>query len=184
MGKESFRVYLRALEPEDYKITHEWRKDEQTWDLLGGQKRFVSSETERRWILNAIEKHEQGKVIRLGICTKEDHQLIGQIVFSNIDYINRNCTEGRILGVEFRGKGYMKEAMILGYRYVFNELGMERVYSRVLENNVASQKISDKFGLKQEGVLRKAVYKNGYFKDLIVYSMLREEFYQLYRDYL
>jgi len=185
MGKESFRVYLRALEPDDYKITHEWRKDEQTWDLLGGQKRFVSSETERKWILSAIEKHEKNEILRFGICMKGNEELIGFMSFTNIDLINRNCRVNSIIGSSHvRGKGLINEARILSYHYMFSEIGMQRIYSHILEDNTYSRKAVEKFGIIEEGILRKAVYKNGTFKDLIVYSMLREEFYQLYRDYL
>jgi hypothetical protein len=40
-------VHLRALEPDDWKVTIMWRRDENTWDHLVSKKRFVSSETEK-----------------------------------------------------------------------------------------------------------------------------------------
>ncbi len=30
------RVYFRAFEPEDYKTTIVWRRDESIWSLMGG----------------------------------------------------------------------------------------------------------------------------------------------------
>ena len=36
------RVYLRALEPADYKTSIKWRKDDAIWNMLGGTKYFVS----------------------------------------------------------------------------------------------------------------------------------------------
>ncbi len=32
------RVYLRALEPDDYKTSIAWRNDDQIWNQLGGGK--------------------------------------------------------------------------------------------------------------------------------------------------
>ena len=32
------RIYLRAFEPDDYKTSIRWRKDDQIWDMLGGAK--------------------------------------------------------------------------------------------------------------------------------------------------
>ncbi len=180
MQNKNFRVYLRALEPDDHSVTYKWRQEEKIWDLLGGQKRFVARETERKWVLNAIEQHEQGKVLRLAICLKENDSLIGLISFRDIDYINKNCYESRILDNEYRGQGLIGEAMILSYRYAFFELGMEVIYARILEDNLASRKASEKFGQKQDGALRKAVYKNGKFKNLVLYSMLKDEFIKLY----
>lgn len=51
------KINIRALELEDHKNTLLWRNDETTPDLLVGQKRYVSSETEKRWIEKAIKDH-------------------------------------------------------------------------------------------------------------------------------
>lgn len=183
MDVSKFRVYLRAFEPEDYRVTHQWRQDEELWDSLLGYKRFVSSETERKWMLNAIELHEQGKTMRFAICLRENDKLIGMYILSDIDYINRNCATGVIIEKQSRGGGLVKEVIILAYRYVFFELGLERVYSHVIEDNMPSRRTCEAFGRKQEGVLRNAVYKNGKFKNLIVYGTLKDEFIDLYGPY-
>lgn len=41
------RIYLRALEIDDYKISIKWRKDDQIWNMLGGPKYFVSEAYEK-----------------------------------------------------------------------------------------------------------------------------------------
>ena len=46
MNKE-YRVYLRAFEPEDYKISIKWRNDDEIWQQLGGVKYFVSEAYEK-----------------------------------------------------------------------------------------------------------------------------------------
>lgn len=42
MDTLAFRIYLRALGPEDYKNTHLWRPDEDIWASVVGSKYFVS----------------------------------------------------------------------------------------------------------------------------------------------
>ena len=81
---------------------------------------------------------------------------------------------------EERGKGIIGKAREMVFRYMFDEMGMERVWVRVLEDNVSSRRSVEKFGYVQEGVMRKGAWKKGRFKDLIVYSLLKEEFYGLY----
>lgn len=44
---DKFRVYLRALEPEDYKVSIKWRKDDDIWSTVVGTKHFASSEYEK-----------------------------------------------------------------------------------------------------------------------------------------
>lgn len=102
------------------------------------------------------------------------------IIISEIDYVNRSCNYGNILQVDLRGKGIALPAMIKVFRYVFNELGMNRVEGRILESNAASRKFAEKFGMKLEGILRDKIYKNGKFQNLLIYSILREEFYSRY----
>ena len=43
------RIYLRALEPDDYQVTIKWRSDEEIQNMVGGAKYFVSSEKEKEW---------------------------------------------------------------------------------------------------------------------------------------
>ena len=79
-----------------------------------------------------------------------------------------------------RGQGFIDEAIRLALRYAFDELGLERICFRVLESNLASQRVGEKLGCKQEGILRRAIFKEGRFRDIIVYSVLRDEFYERY----
>jgi len=145
------------------------------------QKRFISSETEKRWIEAAIASHEQGKSLRFGIVLKETDELIGIVSLTDIDYVNRNAYIGRWIGSpSHRGQGLIDEAMRLALRYAFDELGLERICSHVLESNRASRRAAEKFGDRQEGILRRAIFKEGRFQDVIVYAILRDEFYERY----
>ena len=44
---EKFRVYLRALELEDYKVSIKWRNDDEIWNMVGGAKHYVSEAYEK-----------------------------------------------------------------------------------------------------------------------------------------
>jgi [ribosomal protein S5]-alanine N-acetyltransferase len=177
-------VKIRALEPDDYSETIKWRRDEATWDMVISQKRFVSSETERAWVLNAIKDHEAGRILRFGITIGDQSRLVGLIIISYIDLINRSCKYGNLLSPDgYRGKGIAFAALLLVYRYLFAEWGMNRISGDILADNRASRKFAERFGKTQEGVLRQAVFKNGRFQDVIVYSMLREEFNERYGEW-
>jgi RimJ/RimL family protein N-acetyltransferase len=96
---ELTRVYLRAIEPEDYLTSYKWRNDH---DLMNGVidiPRFVSKETERKWVLKAIDEHEKGQSVRLAICLKENDQHIGYIYLLAIDYQNKSCEASTLIGV-------------------------------------------------------------------------------------
>ena len=181
MDPSKFRIYLRALEIDDYKRIHAWRMDPGYQSGVASMKRFSSSETEKKWLENVINKHEQTIEIRLAVVLKENDEMIGLASLTKIDLINRNAVINTWIGeVEHRKKGYIQEARYLIFKYGFQELGLERISATILEGNVASRKSVERFGYVQEGVLRKAVYKEGKYHDLIAYSFLKDEFYKKY----
>lgn len=176
------RIYLRALEPEDYKVSVQWRNDEEIQNMVGGHKYFVSSEKEKNWVVNAIESNDR---IVLAICIKKGDKYIGNVMLQEIDWINRSARIPILIGdkTEWR-KGYATEARMIMHKFAFEERGLERIYAEVLDTNKASLKIHEKCGYVKEGILRKALYKNGIYHNIIMLSVLREEFVIAYDNYL
>lgn len=172
---KEFRVYLRALEPDDYKVSIKWRKDPETWKTLVGPRYFVSEAYEKKWVENKIFNSKNSLV--LAICLKENEEYIGNVYLNDINWRNRSASSGKIIGEKkYRGKGLGTEATLLLLYHAFIELGLQRIESRQLTDNIASIRSLEKCGYKHEGVLRRAVYKNGKYRDINVMSILREEF--------
>lgn len=168
------RVYLRALEPEDYKVSVEWRNDDEIWSMLGGRKYFVSSAYEKKWIEDTIFS---GKDIKLAICLKENGQYIGNVYLTDIDYVNRKATSHVMIGNKsYWNNGYASEAINLLLTYAFNELGLHRISAQVLESNIGSLKMVKKCGYIEEGVLRDSVWKNGRFQNQVILSITDSDF--------
>ena len=167
------RVYLRALESDDYKTTIKWRKDDEIWDMLGGTKYFVSEAFEKQWIENTIFNP---KDVKLAVCLVENDKHIGNVYMTNINEINRSCVSHVLIGEkEYWGHGYAREALLLAIDYMFNERNIHRIQANVLVSNVASLKMHEKCGYKQEGTLREAVYKNGKYQDQYVLALVKNK---------
>lgn len=165
------RVYLRAFEPDDYKTTIKWRKDDVIWDMLGGTKYFVSEAYEKQWIENTIFN---SKDVKLAVCLDENDKHIGNVYMTNINEINRSCVSHVLIGEkEYWGHGYAREALLLAIDYMFNERNIHRIQANVLVSNVASLKMHEKCGYKLEGTLREAVYKNGKYQDQYVLALVK-----------
>ena len=168
------RVYLRSLEPDDYKVSVNWRNDDTITSLLGGSKYFVSSEIEKQWVQNTIN---QNKDIKLAICTVDNNLYIGNVYLTDIDYINRKAKSHILIGnQQFWNGGYGTEAMRLLLDYAFNHKNLRRIEALILDDNIGSQKMHEKLGYKKEGLLRESVYKNGEYKNQIYYSLLKSEY--------
>jgi RimJ/RimL family protein N-acetyltransferase len=169
---KSNRIYLGTLEKEHCKKL--WEEFEYDFN----------NKTELLNIGHSIEKadewfedikKEQGKShIRLGIFLN-DGTIIGDIALQDIDNKNRICSMG-MSKIEYRNKGYGKEAVKILLEYAFNNLGMERVVANTLETNISAQKSLEKIGFVLEGKERKAVYFGGKRYDKYNYGMLIEEY--------
>jgi len=172
---KGFRVYLRALELDDYKNSIKWRRDDEIWDMVVGPKYYVSEAYEKKWVEDAIFKVSNKLV--LAVCLKETDKHIGYVYLTNIDMKNRSASFAKLIGEkEYWGKGFAKEATMLMLYHGFYVLGLERIEARQLSHNKASIKVNEKCGFKTEGILRKAVFKNGEYRDLNLMSVIREDF--------
>ena len=139
-------IYLRAIEPDDYLVSQKWRND---FDLIKGYTapRYVSLEMERKWVQKVIEENESGRSVRVGICTVGEDRLIGYANLLNIDYKNRNCEFSIIIGDRnYHGKGIPAQVRIILFQHAFLNLGMERVWAKILSTNIRAITNGERFG--------------------------------------
>ena len=175
------RVYLRALEPEDYLKTYEWRQDDDIQNSLGGNRYFVSKEREKQWA--HFRSVDESKGIYLAICLKENNEMIGYCSIINIDLRNLKADIGGWMIGEKKlwNQGYSKEAVELLLKYAFDEYPLHKCYSFCLEEHEISNKTHISLGFKLEGQLRDHVFKGSKFHTLNVYSILRNEYYKKFQ---
>ena len=100
------------------------------------------------------------------------------VILSDINYKTRTASLAfkRFAKKEDRMPNDMKNACIALLKYAFCELGLNCITTKTLIYNEKSLELQKRLGFKQEGVLRKRVFKNGQFQDLISSSLLAEEF--------
>jgi RimJ/RimL family protein N-acetyltransferase len=168
------RIYLGTLEKEDCKklwIEFEYDFENKTEQLNIGH----SIEKADEWF-EQIKKEQGNSHVRLGIFLN-DGTIIGDIALQDIDYKNRSCSLGMGMSkIEYRNKGYGKEAVKLILEYGFNNIGLKRITANTLEMNISAQKSLEKIGFTLEGKERKAKYFGGKKYDRYNYGMLREEY--------
>ncbi|MBD5356429.1 MAG: GNAT family N-acetyltransferase [Bacteroides sp.] len=176
------RVYLRALNPDDYQTSYKWRNDPEIQKMVGGHSHFVSIETERQWVQNVMNSKDK---IVLAICLCENDKYIGNAMLQEIDWINRTAHAPVMIGDKTEWhKGYAMEARMLMLKFAFEERNLRRIFAYILESNLPSIKLQERCGFKKEGVLRESVYKNGRYHNQVIMGLLKHEFYEAYNKYL
>lgn len=166
-------VYLRPLERTDIDNGwHDWiNNGEVTVNLMSPFPQNLED------MNKYFDSNQNKNNVMFAVCDKETNQYIGNARLSNINWVNRTAEYGRLIGNDqSRGKGYGTDTLILLFKYGFHTLGLNRLWTTVWSENEASLRSNQKVGLVNEGTMRQAVYKNGKYQDLVILSMIREDF--------
>lgn len=166
------KIYLRPLERDDAPTLLPWVNDPEVLaTLMMYTPKNLQSELE--FIERAYKRDDE---IILGIALKANDKLIGTTGLHDIDWKNRNCMFGILIGDKTEwGQGYGTEATRLMVDYAFGTLGMHRVWLRVYEYNQRAIRVYEKVGFVREGMLREDRYHGGRFFHTIVMGLLRSE---------
>lgn len=177
---DSGSVILRAIEKSDMNLLLEMMNDPGIERMTGANYFPVSSDRQLKW----FENYDQQKDLRCMIDIKGG-ATIGSILLTNIDYRNQTAELHQKIKArpEDRKTNDVLDAMMGFIHYGFNELNMQCIYGTVLEYNLLSRRLASKCGLREEGILRNRLYKNGKYCNLIANSVIKEDFMPLYKEY-
>lgn len=169
------KIYLRELRRVDLTRLNQWRHQRELIENLGAPFRYIDLEAEEQWFDNYLNSRKNN--IRLAICLTENNEHIGNAYLLNLDDINRQANFSILIGSNhLRGKGYGFEATMKMLAHGFFDLNLYRIELQVVETNQPALSLYKKCGFKEEGRRRSAVFKSGQYKDMIMFSMLRDEF--------
>jgi RimJ/RimL family protein N-acetyltransferase len=109
----------------------------------------------------------------------DDGAVVGELSWhksSNGPPPNGDCWNmGIWIAAEHRGKRHGSAAQRLGAAYLFAHSMFERVEASTESGNVAEQRALEAAGFTREGVLRRACFRGGEWRDMVMYSKLRGE---------
>lgn len=169
------KITLRALTETDVTQTLSWHNQQDIRDLYIGHPFPVNKEMEELWYKKMLASNYPTTVF--GIELIQSKKLIGLTFLKNIDNIHRSTEFAIYIGdIEDRGKGYSKEATHKSLSFAFYNLGLNRVFLKVLKRNTVAIKLYEKVGFKTEGTLRESTFKNNCFEDELIMGILKKEF--------
>ncbi len=168
------RVYLRSTERSDVPTFVRWFNDGETLAYIG-MRAPMSEAGEEQWFTEMTAR--EGKdAYHFVMCRLEDDKPIGTIGLFNIDHLNGSAGIGITIGEkELWGQGYGTDAMNALLDFGFGQLRLERMWLEVHDFNERGRRSYEKSGFVLEGVERHAIYKMGRFIDVLLMSILRDE---------
>ncbi|MEE1244206.1 MAG: GNAT family protein [Acutalibacteraceae bacterium] len=167
---------LRELERDDLKTINKWRNNPYLISFLGAPFRFINNEVDEKWFDNYMANRAVN--VRCAIVDDSDNIIKGLVSLNSIDYLNQSAELNIMIGDEDNcGKGIGTFAVNVILKHAFENMNLRRIYLTALEDNSRARHLYEKLGFVQEGVLRESNFKNGKFINMVMYSILREEFY-------
>ncbi len=142
--------------------------------------------------LETLEQAKEAAIERsndelyLAIVLKETNRVIGEI-FAHAestdpaDSVQDTFSPCWMLNEDYQGKGYMYEAANAYFNLLFTEKGARRIYIYTEDYNIACQKLSEKLGMRQEGLFKEFVsFVNGadgkpIYENTYQYAILKKE---------
>lgn len=106
----------------------------------------------------------------------KNSQFIGFVRGDEWDRVNRSIRIGVDIVPEFRRKGFATNAYKLLLKYLFQDLGINRVWLLVVDYNEVAMSLYKKVGFRIEGKQREAVFRSGKFHTYIMMSILKSEY--------
>jgi ribosomal-protein-serine acetyltransferase len=127
----------------------------------------------RDFILRSLAQFHANEGPNAGIWI--DGEFAGSIGCHRIDWANRSCSIGYWLDAARQRRGVITRCCEVLLDYLFDELGLHRVVIQCGVGNLRSCAVPQRLGFTREGVAREAEWVNDSWVDLVVWSMLAEE---------
>jgi RimJ/RimL family protein N-acetyltransferase len=134
--------------------------------------------------LREAEKPQTPTMFNLAICLNESDECVGGTTVRDIDWINRTAETGIVIFLEkHRNSGLGPEAKHLSLRYAFEILGMHAIRSDVYSENTRSASALIKQGYRPAGKIEAEVCRNGIYRDILLFDLLRPEWEAAYAEW-
>lgn len=165
---------IRRPELSDLEQLYQYKNDVEITSLLGGFSTGYSRTDLTEW----IEFHRKRKDEALwAIVDAASEHCIGHVGLYHIDHRIRTAEFAIMIGDRsYWGKGIGRSCTKFAVQYGFSELNLNRISLSAMASNERATGLYQSLGFKLEGRLRQAQYKGSRYVDVILMSLLREEY--------
>ena len=122
--------------------------------------------------LHAIPNPDQ---FHFAIVPKSVGHIVGGVNIRIMDQTHQAGSIGYALDSDYRGQGYMTEAVEAMLKFGFQTLSLHRIWAYADTRNEKSRQIMERLGLQREGVLRDHKLVRGKWRDSYIYAILKPD---------
>ena len=169
------RLTLREFGEEDWRAVLGYQRDPLYLRYYPWEDR---SETDVRAFVDMFrdwQTEQPRRRFQLAIISRDDGGLIGNCGIRRKPGNEWEADIGYELAPKWWGRGYATEAARAVVEFGFRDLGLKRISSWCIADNVASARVLERLGFTQEGRLRRSEYFKGRWWDTLLYALLAGE---------
>jgi len=173
------RIVLREFRREDQEAIQRWVNNEKISRYLSFPVFPQTADETAEFVDRQLRRSGGADEGVFVIAMKDDPKLeyVGSVGLHKIDYRNRHCELGIVIGREdLLGKGIGTEAIRLVLGFAFDFLNLHKVNLRVFEYNERGRRCYLRCGFREEGRIREQRFYNGRYWDEIIMGITRDEF--------
>ncbi len=132
---ESEHLIFRAMTREDTDLVLKWRNS----DAVRMHFLYREDITREQYLKRYDNEVRSGKIIQFIIIDKESDKPIGSVYLRDIDPVRKRAEYGIFIGEDSaRGRGLGSETARFMVSYFFDKMKYDKLYLRVLADNVAA----------------------------------------------
>lgn len=176
------RVTLRAPRAADYIAWRTLRRDSRDF-LRPFEPHWTEADLSQRVYAERLrrgrEEARAGTDYAFFIFLRADgsEQLVGGLTLSNVRRrAAQYVTLGYWMGRPFAGRGLMTEAVGTVIPFAFDTLGLHRIHAAFLPANMASRRVLEKNGFREEGYAENYLQIDGKWCDHVLFALTRERY--------
>ena len=173
---ETQRLFLRPFRAEDAKAMYDnWASSPEVTKFLSWPA-YQSIDDAHAILKIWLEEYGHPEFYQWAIVLKELGEPIGSISVVNQDSRVDMAEIGYCIGKPWWGRGLMPEALEAVKKFLFAEVGMQRIEAGHDPENPASGAVIRKCGFVYEGTFRRRIRSNRGITDVAWYSLLKDEY--------
>jgi len=180
MRIETNRLNIRPFNQDDLAECYALMQDEELFKYLDWK--VTSIETFKgtfKWWIDLYETNCDGDFkYNFAVFLKDSNKFIGWGGFGVIDCFYADKEIYYLIGKEYWGKGYATEMMEALLDYYFNKIGMSKIIALAKPENIASNRVIEKLGLKFQYFVSGLPKELGFYNGEPYYSLTKEEYLQ------
>ena len=172
------KARVRKIEESDIETIYKWYQDVDFIRFYSPEELMITQTQLRDFLAHTVKSNSENSIRVDFMIEDREKNPVGLADLTAISHRSQHATFSIGIDKKYRNHEYGPEATHFFSKSAYTELNLIKISVHIFKENIEVVKQVMRLGFQQEGVLRKEVFFNGSFHELVYLSILKEEFYQ------